>query len=129
MVAEKLKGFVSDSKAEVVSVSTDRVELRIDSRYAPIPRRESDRPIVFSLVLDLIDFELVGARAQSLTQNVTKLKLEVNPTRNRDRRIDNILDLGNRLTRSFETYLSAYAITDEVRERLIPVYKVGPDGR
>ncbi|MCY2973279.1 MAG: diguanylate cyclase [Planctomycetota bacterium] len=129
MVAEGLKGFVSDSRAELVSVDKDRVELRIDSRYAPMRRRESDRPIVFSLTLDLIDFELVGARAQTLTQNVTKLKLEVNPTRNRDRRIDNILDLGNRLTRSFETYLSAYAITDEVRERLIPVYKVGPDGQ
>ncbi len=129
MVAEKLKGFVSDSKAEVISVDADRVELRIDSRYAPIQRRESDRPIVFSLALDLIDFELVGARAQTLTQNVTKLKLEVNPTRNRDRRIDNILDLGNRLTRSFEVYLSAYAITDDISKRLIPVYKVGPDGR
>jgi len=129
MVAEKLKGFVSDSKAEVVLVNTDRVVLRIDSRYAPIQRRESDRSIAFFLALDLIDFELAGIRPQTPTQNVTKFKLEVNPTRNRDRRIDNILDLGNRLTRSFETYLSAYAITDEVSERLIPVFKIGPDGR
>jgi diguanylate cyclase (GGDEF)-like protein len=129
IVAEKLKGFVGDAKADLVSVEPNRVELRIDTRFAPIQRRDSDRPLVFSLVVELIDFELAAARTNGHIQKVTKLKLELNPTRNRDRRTENVVDLGNRLTRSFETYLSGYEITDDIRDRLIAVYKVGPDGR
>jgi len=128
MVTEKLKGFVSDSKAELVSVEADRVELRIDTRYAPIQRRDSDRSLIYNLTIELSDFELAASRTSQLNR-VTKIKLQITPSRSRDRRTENVIDQAKRIERSFETYLSAYEIPDTIRERLIPVYKEGADGR
>jgi len=128
MVTEKLKGFVSDSKAELVSVEADRVELRIDTRYAPIQRRDSDRSLIYNLTIELSDFELAVSRTSQLSR-VTKIKTQITPSRSRDRRTENVIDQAKRIERSFETYLSAYEIPDTIRERLIPVYKEGADGR
>jgi len=129
LVIEKLKGFISDCKAELVAIDDDRVEIRVDTRYAPMQRRESDRSVIFSLAITLGDFEFSKSSRSNHLLRVTKLCLEINPTRNRDRRTENVTDQAARLQRSFGKYLSAYAVTGDVRKRLIPVYKEGADGR
>ena len=129
LVIEKLKGFISDCKAELVAIHDDRVEVRVDTRYVPMQRRESDRPVVFSLAITLGDFELSKSSRSKQLLRATKLCIEISSTRNRDRRTENVTDQAARLQRSFEKYLSAYAVTDEVRKRLIPVYEEGADGR
>jgi len=126
---EKLKGFIADSKAEIIHIETERVHLRVDCRNAPMTRRDADRPTVFEIKIDLEDIDVAGIGRADGIQRQTRLKLEIFAGRNRDRRTDALVDQANRLRHSFQAYLVAHEISNEMRERLIPVYKPGADGR
>ncbi len=52
-----------------------------------------------------------------------------NMVRHRDRRSEAIIDQANRLRFSIQSFLQAEIIDDGLRERIIPVYKPGSDGR
>ncbi len=126
---EKLKGFVADCKAEVIDIETERVHLRVDCRNAPMARRDADRPTVFEIKIDLEDIDVSGTGRADGIQRQTRLKIQIYATRNRDRRTDALVDQANRLLHSFQAYLVARVITNEMQSRLIPVYKPGKDGR
>lgn len=126
---EKIKGFIADSKADIIDIQPERVHLRVDCRFAPMARRDSDRPTVFELKFELDDVDVAGSGRAETIQRQTRLKLEIHSSRHRDRRTDAIADQATRLRLSFQAYLSAQEIDDKLQERLIPVYKPGADGR
>jgi len=126
---EKIKGFIADSKADIIDIQPERVHLKVDCRFAPMARRDSDRPTVFELKFELDDVDVAGSGRAKTIQRQTRLKLEIHASRHRDRRTDAIADQATRLRLSFQSYLSAQEIDDKLQERLIPVYKPGADGR
>lgn len=129
IVIEKLKGFISESSADVISIQNDKVHLRVDCRNAPMQRRTADRPAVFEIILVLEDIELAGAGKTKGFQLQTRIKLDILPVRQRDRRTEALVDQANRLRFSFQSFLQAELIDDGLRDRIIPVYKPGSDGR
>ena len=92
-------------------------------------RRDADRPTVFEMKIALEDIDVAGTGRADSIQRQTRLRVEIYATRNRDRRTDALVDQANRLRHSFQAYLVAHEITNEMRLRLIPVYKPGADGR
>ncbi len=52
---EKLRGFVLDHNAEIVSIKNDRVELHIDAEAMRSGRRRSDRTLGFTVELHLTE--------------------------------------------------------------------------
>ncbi len=129
IVIEKLKGFVSESKANLLSIDADAVHMRVDCRTAPMQRRNNDRPTVFEIKLALIDVERVGSNRNQGFQRMTQLKVDIYPVRNRDRRTEALIDQANRLRISFQSFLVAHELDQATRENLIPIYKPGKDGR
>jgi diguanylate cyclase (GGDEF)-like protein/PAS domain S-box-containing protein len=129
IVIEKLKGFVLESKANLLSIDADTVHMRVDCRTAPMQRRNNDRPTVFEIKLSLIDVERAGSNRNQGFQRMTQMKVDINPVRNRDRRTEALIDQANRLRLSFQSFLVATELDDTTRKNLIPIYKPGKDGR
>jgi diguanylate cyclase (GGDEF)-like protein/PAS domain S-box-containing protein len=126
---EKLKGFVAESKAEIIDIQPDFVHLRVDCRYAPMTRRDSDRPTVFEMKIELVDVDVAGTGRAGQLQRQTRLAIQILANRQRDRRAEAIVDQANRLRLSIQAYLVAQEIDASIQERLVPVYKPGADGR
>ncbi len=126
---EKLKGFVAESKAEIIDIQLDFVHLRVDCRYAPMTRRDTDRPTIFEMRIEFIDVDVVGTGRGGNLQRQTRLGIQILASRQRDRRIDAVVDQANRLRLSIQAYLVAQEIDANLQERLVPVYKPGADGR
>ncbi len=129
IVIEKLKGFVEESKATLLSIDADAVHMRVDCRTAPMQRRSNDRPTVFEIKLTLKDVERTGGNRNQGFQTMTQLRVDIYSVRNRDRRTEAIVDQANRLRLSFQSFLIAQEIDESTRKNLIPVYKPGKDGR
>ncbi len=99
LVAEKLRGFVADHKAEIVTISSEQVVLHVTTATFQQNRRSSDRPIPFRMQLDftemkteLLDFTIVHVR--------------LSPVRHRDRRTT-ARDASRMLVNSLQCYLVA----------------------
>ena len=58
IAAEKLRGFVADHSAEIMSIDENKVHLKIDEQHAPLMRRWSDRPVPF--LIELTFNEAIG---------------------------------------------------------------------
>jgi len=111
MTIEKLKGFVADHYAEVVSVDNNRVQIYIGGENTSMFRRGSDRPI--RLVLDLVaEEEAIDARDPDAMTKLkrTLLHVTINPLRGRDRRVSNAVDQARKMAASLQAYLMAEPI-------------------
>jgi diguanylate cyclase (GGDEF)-like protein len=129
LTIEKLKGFIAESKADIVSTDDDQVRLRVDCRNAPMQRRNSDRSAVFEVAIAFQDVEVAGGRSVNDFQIQTRVKLEISLPRQRDRRSEAVIDQANRLRFSIQSFLQAELVAEDLLERIIPVYKPGNDGR
>ena len=100
VVTEKIRGFVADHGAQVVSAKDGLVILRLDERALPTQRRHNDRPVALTIHLSL----------QGDPGNGTKIEAEFFTRRGRNRRLDDVFGQADRLLRSLQSYL----IADEV---------------
>lgn len=114
---QKLSGFINDHKAEIVKVEGDDVILKIDGYNNP-NRRSGDR---LSTMLIEIKMEPVDVRTQgrvSALASRCRLWVKVRTARPRDRRLSNIHQEALRLLVSFQAYLVAQEVTDDLRENI-----------
>ena len=98
VVTEKLRGFVSDNNAEVVSASDSTVKVLIDGRNIPAMRRQSDRPFVLVLSVELKDNDSEGG---------TMILVTVSTRSGRERRQDDAVERSEQLVQSLKAYLIA----------------------
>ena len=112
--AEKLRGFVADHHAEVLSADEDQIQLLVTDASNSLLRRVADRPV--RLLMDL-KFEEIR-RAQSdrggstegnskLGAAQTRIRLTITSQRKRDRRKDQLAERARQLLISFRAYLMA----------------------
>ncbi len=110
---EKLRGFVADHQAKILSVDGNQVRLEIEDKPTSRLRRLTDRPVVYSIEL-LFEEEVVQKKRtvgnQSLDHGATRTKIHitVHSRKNRDRRRNNTAVRLRQVLASFRSYLMAY---------------------
>lgn len=97
LVAEKIRGFVSDNHAEVVSAENGSLVLSLDDRALPSQRRKSDRPFAVSAEFDL----------KPSPEGGTFIDLTIKGKRGRDRRQELDTERAQVIVRSLRGYLVA----------------------
>jgi diguanylate cyclase (GGDEF)-like protein/putative nucleotidyltransferase with HDIG domain len=104
---EKLRGFVADQSAEVLSVDQGRMKLRVGQGGFFLLRRTADRNI--PLLVDLSFQEAVLPAPEGAKRNpvVTRMHVEIRPLRGRDRRRAEAAERARQLLASFRAYLMA----------------------
>ena len=107
MTAEKLRGFVADHSAEVVSIEGSRVLLKIDEEHAPLMRRWSDRPVPFLIALTFRQASELEDLEHSDASRRTAVRVSIRPKRQRDRRRRDVHERARKLLASLKAYLMA----------------------
>ncbi len=113
MAIEKLRGFVADHRARIISVDGNRVKLEIDDRPMSRFRRLTDRPTTFSMDLRFEEERAKSERAGPVQSpgsggtTRTRIKVAIGPRTNRDRRRKGMADKARAVLASFRSYLMA----------------------
>ena len=100
LAVEKLRGFVADHQAEVVTVEEQYLVLSLDSSRVNNQRRRTDRGV--TMVVELRLEALDEARGVG-----TRIKTSIRPRRGRDRRTDTMQERALQIYRSLKAYLVA----------------------
>jgi diguanylate cyclase (GGDEF)-like protein/PAS domain S-box-containing protein len=107
MAIQKLRGFVSDHHAEVVSIKGDRINLQIDMEAERNGRRRSDHKVPFTVELTISEqnVPLYGddARVTNLTR--TRIRVTIRLKRDRDRRYANVAQAFAVILSALQSYL------------------------
>lgn len=106
LAAEKIRGFVADHRAEVMSVSEEAIKIMVDGESLPLQRRVADRavPLIIELKFSPITGENGGQH--------TKVQISISPRRNRDRRKRDAIERARHLLMSLQSYMVAYEFVD-----------------
>jgi diguanylate cyclase (GGDEF)-like protein len=112
MAIEKLRGFVADHRARIISVDSNRVQLEIDDRPLGRFRRFTERPTTFSMDLRFEEERVKSDRSGPLHSVVagttrTRIKIAIGPRTNRDRRRKGMADKAKQVLASLRSYLMA----------------------
>ena len=112
MAIEKLRGFVADHRARIISVDGNRVQLELDDRPVGRFRRFTDRPTSFSMDLRFEEERLKSERsptapASGAGATRTRIKVVIGPRTNRDRRRKGMPDKAKEVLASLRSYLMA----------------------
>jgi diguanylate cyclase (GGDEF)-like protein len=124
MAVEKLRGFVADHQARIISVNGNQVRMEISDRPVGRIRRLTDRPATFCLDLQMEE-EAPTAEA-GMTR--TKIKIRVSTRKTRNRRQNEVMTRARELLISFRSYLMAVecehspssAVMDRVKQMFSP---------
>jgi len=119
IVAEKLRGFVSDHHAEITAIEQDHIVLKIEGHQPDILRRRNDRPVPFIFEMRFEESHVEQHGRSSGTALRTLIHVSIRPIRNRDRRRRNVVDRARQLLVSLKSYLMAqdYANLDSIKEK------------
>jgi hypothetical protein len=104
LVAEKVRGFISDHDAEIVEIDENFIVLCVDERHIPLQRRQSDRPTSMVIELQLRDDSETHPNRSS-----TLIVVTIRPKRSRDRRRDAVVR-ADQLLNSLKSYLIAQEV-------------------
>jgi diguanylate cyclase (GGDEF)-like protein/PAS domain S-box-containing protein len=109
IAVEKLRGFVADHEARIVSVEENNVRLEIRDGPDSWIRRRSDRPVTFCLDIRLEEelLQKSGAEPGKEVVTWTKIHVAVSPLKTRDRRRNDVIDRAREVLISFRSYLMA----------------------
>ncbi len=84
VLAEKIRGFIADHGAEIVSIEENQVVLSLDIQQMRQLRRSTDRPV--ALLIELLLSERPVDDDDSTGQAATLIEVRIRPRRARDRR-------------------------------------------
>jgi diguanylate cyclase (GGDEF)-like protein/PAS domain S-box-containing protein len=107
VAVEKLRGFVADHHAEIVSIEEDHIALKIDGQYTPLLRRSHDRPVPFCIELCFAEKQFSKTGQEGAGHLRTIIDVAIRPQRSRDRRRRDVLERARQLISSLKSYLMA----------------------
>ena len=106
MAIEKLRGFVADQDAQIMRIDNDEVQLKVGRGGGFFSRRQQDRGV--PLIVDLRFFEDKQAASSGGRNCVrTRIRAEIRPLRNRDRRRGDAVERASQILASLRAYLMA----------------------
>ena len=111
VAAEKLRGFVADQHAEILSIEGNRVLIKVDGQAADTLRRGSDRPVPFTIELTFAENKpAAGERREprsAADMPGTLIHVMIRPHKQRDRRQNDAVQRARQLLGSLKSYLMA----------------------
>jgi diguanylate cyclase (GGDEF)-like protein len=110
MAIEKLRGFVADHQAEVLSIEGNRVRLEISALASQRQRRRDDRPVRFVLDLSFEEQRIEPSDGESAEERAitrTRIHVSIAPKEGRNRRQEEIGARAREVLVSFRSYLMA----------------------
>jgi hypothetical protein len=110
MAVEKLRGFVLDHHAEILSINTDKVDLQIETVQTNPSRRRSDRPVPFLVELALSEERVPSTSVDGrVTGEVahTRIKVAIRLKRARDRKKADVASQATAILAGIKSYLMA----------------------
>jgi hypothetical protein len=110
---EKLRGFVTDQQARIISTREDRVEMEISSEKMGLHRRQGDRPTAFRIELTFSEQRVERSNAFGLAKgahSITIAQVTIRPRRARNRRSVEQADRSRLILQSLKAYLMAKEI-------------------
>jgi diguanylate cyclase (GGDEF)-like protein/PAS domain S-box-containing protein/putative nucleotidyltransferase with HDIG domain len=108
---EKLRGFVADHHAEIVSIDARRVVMKLDGDNVPLNRRTTDRAVPFLIEIEFDEVSEVDETRTGRTVERTLIKAVIRPKRDRDRRKRDAAERAKQLYASLKSYLVAQEYT------------------
>jgi diguanylate cyclase (GGDEF)-like protein len=106
LAVEKLRGFISDHRAEIIQVTGSVVSLRIVSQGSGKGRRASDHQMTLHVLIQLSEGR--GRRNRNdNTVTQTSMQVTIQPIRNRDRRNRDLQPRVREVLGSLRSYLMA----------------------
>jgi len=110
VAAEKLRGFVADHFAEIISIEGNHLVLGLEEHSTAFFRRRSDRPVPAVVELDMSEVYLDGCEGRPQGGVRTLIHVRIRPKRSRDRRRD-VDQRARQLLASLKSYLIAQEIS------------------
>ncbi len=107
---EKLRGFIADHCAKILTIDGDQVQVQIDGNCQEPLRRASDRPIAFCVQMRFEEERVEKTDAHSphpITISRTRVHVSVSPRKSRDRRRADLEVRGREVLTSLRSYLMA----------------------
>jgi diguanylate cyclase (GGDEF)-like protein/PAS domain S-box-containing protein/putative nucleotidyltransferase with HDIG domain len=104
---EKLRGFVADHHAEILSIDSRRVVLRLDGESFMHTRRNNDRLVPFLIEVEFDEINEIDESRFGRTMQRTLMKVVIRPKRDRDRRKRDAVERAKQLFTSLKSYLIA----------------------
>lgn len=119
---EKLRGFVSDHQARIISTKESSVELEVSSEKVSHDRRKGDRHVLFRIELQFQEERVersnnLGFAAGEYAQ--TKVTLKIRPKKSQHRRKADMAERARLLLQSLKAYLMARE-GEEVTSQFVP---------
>jgi diguanylate cyclase (GGDEF)-like protein/PAS domain S-box-containing protein len=107
---EKLRGFVSDHQAEIVTIEAKQVVIQMDGDKIALSRRSTDRSVPF--LIDLQFSEHVDtSESRTKGKTTTLMHVSIRPKRGRDRRMANVQERAKQIFASLKSYLVAKEVS------------------
>ena len=111
LTIEKLRGFIADHAAEIISVDENHVSLRLNAVSSQTGRRRADQQI--SLRVEMTLSEVAIENATALTPSKTNVHISLQPIRNRDRRNVALTACFEQVRESLKSYLMGQILDDK----------------
>jgi diguanylate cyclase (GGDEF)-like protein/PAS domain S-box-containing protein len=103
---EKLRGFIADHKAEILSVTEGNLQLKVNVQFGTRGRRSVDSQMAFNVRLRLKETILhAGTENRKAASTQTRVKVELDPIKPRDRRRQEASTCANQIVLSLKSYL------------------------
>ncbi|WP_186775779.1 sensor domain-containing diguanylate cyclase/phosphohydrolase [Rubripirellula tenax] len=103
LVIEKLRGFIADHNAEIISVDENQVSIKMNATYSRGGRRRADQQMALRVQLTLSESREERSTGRSF--NRTNVHAQLQPIRNRDRRGQDVAACFSQVINSLRSYL------------------------
>jgi hypothetical protein len=101
LTVEKLRGFIADHNAEIISVSKNQISIKLNAVCSDSGRRRADHHIALRVRLTLDEISV----NDSVTPSTTNVHIDLQPFRNRDRRDSELAACFAQVMASLKSYL------------------------
>jgi diguanylate cyclase (GGDEF)-like protein/PAS domain S-box-containing protein len=113
---ERLRGFVSDHHAEILSAEGNQLVLESVTSPANQSRRSSDRSVSLLLSLQFNEVSAAADQDSDTGHHRTLIRVSIHPARARERRRNNASERARQLLESMRSYLSAQEFRGALEE-------------
>jgi diguanylate cyclase (GGDEF)-like protein/putative nucleotidyltransferase with HDIG domain/PAS domain S-box-containing protein len=110
VAVQKLRGFVSDQNARILSTKQNEMSMELTDRLSSTNRRKTDRDVAFNITLRFSEKRVMRANSHGYAAGEyveTHVEVTIHPCRDRDRRHENTLNRARGLLGSLKSYLIA----------------------